>query len=154
MAIIYIIQSNLSHISDFYLGVTKNLERRIAFHKKSKATYKLYKFVNDNGGWQNFYFEVLEEVSDDERFQIEKKYIQTLKPSLNIVNTQHPNQYYRRKDNEDYINYQKQYKENNKERLRDAVRRYRAKIRNELIQSCPDTIKKGRPPNNNLTILT
>jgi hypothetical protein len=160
MAIIYIIQSNCSHISDFYLGVTKNLQTRIYHHKRNKENSYLYTFINNNGGWNNFYFEVIEEIDDDNRYQIERDYIEFLKPSLNTYHsvykqTANSKYYQNKKDKDYYKEYQKQYKEENKEKLRDAVRRYRAKIKNELIQSGSDTIKKrGRPPNNNLTILT
>jgi len=127
MAVIYVILCKNPDIQDFYLGVTKRLQRRIYEHKNSNGGNKLYEFVKNNGGWEYFYFEIIEEINDDIRYEIENNYLQLMKPSLNTNSVRHPNQYYRRKNDPKYVEYQKKYKENNIEKYRDAVRRCRLK---------------------------
>ena len=48
-------------VKDEYIGSTKNLYRRIYHHKSSshnsnlsKYNYKVYQFIRDHGGWDNF----------------------------------------------------------------------------------------------------
>lgn len=79
-------------LSDIYIGSTNNLNRRIVDHKKdcynknlSKYNNKLYTFIRDNGGFDNWKFKILEtlESSNEERKKKEQYYINKLNPSLN-----------------------------------------------------------------------
>ena len=79
-------------LSDIYIGSTNNLNRRIVDHKKdcynknvAKYNNKLYTFIRDKGGFDNWKFEILEtlESSNEERKKKEQYYINKLNPSLN-----------------------------------------------------------------------
>ena len=63
--IIYIIKCKDKSIKDWYIGSTINLKSRIMHHKsmcnnKNCKDYncKKYKFIRENGGFDNFYFEI------------------------------------------------------------------------------------------------
>lgn len=75
----------------FYIGSTINLPRRLRQHKHScksgkEYNYKLYKKIRENGNWENFNIEILEETEvafRNELYEIEKNYIKNLDPKLN-----------------------------------------------------------------------
>lgn len=76
-------------LSDIYIGSTNNLNRRIVYHKKdcynknlSKYNNKLYTFIRDNVGFDNWKFKILESFNE-ERKKKEQYYINKLNPSLN-----------------------------------------------------------------------
>jgi hypothetical protein len=79
-------------LSDIYIGSTNNLNRKIVDHKKdcynknvAKYNNKLYTFIRDKGGFDNWKFEILEtlESSNEEMKKKEQYYINKLNPSLN-----------------------------------------------------------------------
>jgi group I intron endonuclease len=76
----------------FYIGSTKNLDKRIISHRndvRNKNTF-FYKYVRDNGGFDNFIFEIYEELTDcttDELLRREKEIINLLNPYLNTDKT-------------------------------------------------------------------
>lgn len=78
-------------IQDSYIGSTKNLKRRIAMHIQScnaQTKIKLYDFIRENGGFENWTFEILEENTAEETTSIrqrEQHYMNELKPTLNQV---------------------------------------------------------------------
>jgi len=70
--IIYIIKCKDPKIEQCYIGSTTNLKNRIKNHKKAlkdetKNKNKLYKFIKKNNGFDNFYFEILQ---DEIKFNI------------------------------------------------------------------------------------
>ena len=85
IGVIYKIYCKDTDISDCYIGSTKNLYNRKRTHKyKSKIdNFKLYKFIRENGGYNNFDYQILEEIYIGDLKQYERKYIENLKPSLN-----------------------------------------------------------------------
>ena len=82
------------HCNDIYVGHTNNFEKRKQEHIKScsnsktKNHYcKIYQFIRASGGIDNWNMEILEEFyagSRKEAEQIEQKWIDNLKPTLNI----------------------------------------------------------------------
>lgn len=78
-----------------YIGSTNKLSTRKSHHKKNtnnraKKSYHrvLYKTIRDNGGWDAFIFEKLEEFeceTPQEARLKELEYINRLKPSLNMI---------------------------------------------------------------------
>jgi len=91
-AYVYVIKCNIPNILDCYIGSTCNLIKREQTHGYNcKYTYKnknnkLYSFVNDNGGFDNFQIEVLKIVYNITRKdlkKIERDFIIKYKPSLN-----------------------------------------------------------------------
>ena len=75
---------------DFYIGSTNNFTRRRYEHRTryncnvKRHNDKLYDFMRINGGLDNFEFSVLEEVDSDNLKMIEQKYMDELKPTLNV----------------------------------------------------------------------
>jgi hypothetical protein len=71
-------------VKEFYIGYTKNLNRRIITHRNTYKNEKIkwYKFVKDNGGFDNWVFNIIEE--DCEKIR-ERYWIEELKAELNSV---------------------------------------------------------------------
>ena len=92
--------------SMFYIGSTKDLNHRIKSHKFDCKTMdrKVYKYIRENGGWDNFEFEVIEKYDNYKEKEIE--IIQELQPPLNM------NLY-----NYDINEYAKAYRNKNKEKI-------------------------------------
>ena len=118
--------------TEFYIGSTKDLKERKRQHKKScntentsKYNMNLYQYIRDHGGYNSWSYEILEHIRNSinvyELRNVERKYIEQLKPSLN---TQLPNR--TKKE------YDKQYKQNNKELINQKNKQYRENNR-ELI---------------------
>lgn len=127
------------NISDCYVGSTINLCSRKKQHKSVCKTpenksynFKVYKFIRDNGGFDNFEFVVLKEVEVNNKVELkqhEAEQYELLKPSLNCNNPLiqidmklYQKEYYKEK----YTNYHKQryqekkdeYKERNNKRYK------------------------------------
>jgi hypothetical protein len=87
-AVVYVIRCLDKNILDEYIGSTYYLLNRKSKHKIDCEKYnnKLYSFVKNNGGWNNFEFIILEEFECEtslEKNQKEQEYIQKYKPTLN-----------------------------------------------------------------------
>jgi len=127
--IIYIIKCKDKNIKDCYIGSTTNLKQRIKSHKKCENdNRKVYQFIRNNGNFDNFYFEILEDDIEfnnkKELYKIEKYYIDEFKSNLNMYSAY--------KSKEDHKEYKKQYYKvnknyynNNKEKIKEQAKRYR-----------------------------
>ena len=90
---IYIIKSNNENITDVYVGSTTNFKRRYNEHKcycnkveGRKYNLHLYKFIRDNGGWDNFTMEIIETLDNQDKTELrmkEQHYYNTLNSTLN-----------------------------------------------------------------------
>jgi hypothetical protein len=75
-------------ITDVYVGST-NFTVRKKNHKYSckKSCYKVYKFIRDNGGWENWNMVIIKKYPNlTERYQLfkkERKWIKKMNPTLN-----------------------------------------------------------------------
>ena len=131
MNIIYKISCKDKNIRDFYIGSTIDFNRRKSVHKhycKSGFNLKLYNFINENEGWDNFEMEIVQKYANiqnrNELNQIEYKFILHMNPTLNRHN---PSLY---KNKADYtLNYQRK----NKEKTRQWSKTYYDKNR-ELVK--------------------
>ena len=95
-SVIYRIYCKNPDITECYIGSTKCFENRFSFHKTSTYNknlhfykYKLYQFIRDNGGWDNFDKEILEYYSCNNKKELkfkEQEYINKYKPTLNTLN--------------------------------------------------------------------
>ena len=76
-------------ITDVYVGSTTNFTVRKNNHKYSckKSCYKVYKFIRDNGGWENWNMVIIKKYPNlTERYQLlkkERKWIKKMNPTLN-----------------------------------------------------------------------
>jgi len=140
-SIIYKLCSKDPNVTDIYVGSTTNFRSRKYDHKSKcnnksetnkKYNLKVYKFIRDNGGFENWEMIMLQEYSCENKKQLqsrERYYIELLKSSLNGQLPTRTQQEYNI-DNEDKIKdyqkeYQKQYYENNKDKILEQNKQYR-----------------------------
>jgi len=91
---IYKIENNTDK-DQFYIGSTLNLSRRKCHHKKNVKNKrgklywcKLYVYIRENGGWDNFTFTKIHEMEVESMSQCteqEQAIINMLKPTLNSI---------------------------------------------------------------------
>ena len=110
----YIYCLHNENLPEYYVGHTVNLYDRNKLHRWATNIYgsKVYKYIKDNGGYNNFKMEVLDEIYclEIEARQYEKFYKNLLGATLN---TQEPGR--TRKEYRDLNN--PIYYENNKEQI-------------------------------------
>lgn len=89
---IYKICCKDTSIEDIYIGSTINFRNRKWLHKSNcnsnntNSHFKVYQFIRENGGWDNWDMILVENVNVNSKLELHKKereYIDLLKPSLN-----------------------------------------------------------------------
>jgi len=158
------------NIVDSYIGSTSNLELRKQKHEYDcmDGTSKVYQFIRENKGFDNFEFEILEDNIEfnhkKELHKIERYYIEELKSNLNSqIPTRTPKEYRKeyREKNKDKIKeyyeiirnqtekrkeyakmYDKKYKEENKEKKKELDKIYREKNKININCNCGSIISK------------
>jgi group I intron endonuclease len=131
-SIIYKLCCKNPNITEIYVGSTINFKKRKYDHKSvcnnnsetnKKYNLKVYKFIRDNGGFENWDIIMLEEYSCENKKQLEKReryYIELLKSNLNSeIPTQTKQEYY--ENNKDKI---KEYREENKDKITERKKQY------------------------------
>ena len=86
--IIYRIVCNDVSITDNYVGSTTNFKERLRAHRKCKKQYRLYQYVEENGGWDNFSMIEIEKfpcIDGNEARARERYWIEYFKSTLNMV---------------------------------------------------------------------
>ena len=124
MEVYYIYQikcKDTDNIKHCYIGSTKNWEARKNSHRyasNNNVQLKLYQFINNNGGWNNFEMIILESpcITKHEAVLLEKQYIQNYQSTLN------KNKPIRSKD--EITEYMKNYQIKNKEKLNNYMKLY------------------------------
>lgn len=123
----YKIICNNPEIKDCYVGSTKNIENRIRNHHykyRCGLLYKVYNFMRDNGGIENFTFTILEKKvfeKNTDAYQYEQLLINNNKSNLNVRSAyiteenkkKYQKNYYKKNKNELSL-YQKKYQKNYK----------------------------------------
>lgn len=133
--IIYKICCNDMNVTDIYVGHTTDIIRRRNHHKshiyneKSKEynQYK-YKFIRENGGWDNWSLVPVEEFSCENVNQAcirERYWIETLQASLNKVIPSRSKEEYREINKEKLNENKKEWYENNKDKILQKTKEYR-----------------------------
>ena len=118
---IYQIKCKDTEIKDFYIGSTRHWEARKNSHKHNsiyKLKYRLYEFINKNGGWENWEMILLESpcITKQEAVLLEKQYIINYKSTLN------KNKPIRSED--EITEYMRNYQIKNKEKLKNYMKMY------------------------------
>ena len=144
-------------IEDIYIGSTTNFKIRKNQHKTSccnvnsnKYNMKIYKFIRDNGGFNNWDMIMIEEYSCNNKKQLETReryWIEQLKSNLNSeLPTQTMSEWYsknkerisiegkeHRKNNKEQISKQrKEYREKQKEKINEQQKEYRKQNINKI----------------------
>ena len=130
---IYAIVCKDIKIEEVYVGSTNNLERRIYEHKSAcnnNNNFKVYQFIRDNGGFDNFKFIVLEHYKGEEEDlrQLERLWYETFPKEL-LLNTIYP-----KITKQEYKEYQQEYYKENKEKLNEYQKDYQKEYREENKQ--------------------
>lgn len=139
MLTIYQIYCKNPDITDCYIGSTKDYLRRKSDHKtncrnknRKQHNYKLYKFIRENGGFENWNFKILNQVKYHEelRFFQEQAYINLIKPSLNSCDAVFDVEKNKEKNKEYHMNYRIE----KKEKIKKKSKEYYQKNRDEMIR--------------------
>jgi hypothetical protein len=132
--IFYKIVCNDINITECYVGHTTNFIKRKQYHKGScnnendKAfNYNIYKFIRENGGWENWDMVMIEKSKCENSLDAKKKereYIEQLKASLNMnIPSRTKKEHYN--DNKEFIIEKcKKYVENNKVKVAENHKKY------------------------------
>lgn len=137
-ACIYKICCKDPSITDCYVGSTTDFVKRRYDHKwncdnsKYKKYYKLYRFINNNGGWNNFNMQVIEQYPcncKEELHRREGYFIRLLNCSLNAMIAGRTVKEYRidKKDE------QKQYRVDNREKILAQKKHYYNQNKEHLL---------------------
>ena len=124
---IYKLCCNDTDITDIYIGSTCNFTHRKYLHKSKcnnekdkNYNYYVYKFIRENGGWDNWSMILVEEVCCENKKQLnqkEREWIEKLKSTLNKkLPNRTPEEY---EKTEIRKNYKKKYHIKNKERIKE-----------------------------------
>jgi len=141
--LIYKLCCNNLEVKEIYVGSTLSFKHRKAQHKctcnsekDKKYIYKVYKYIRDNGGWDNWEMILVEEYNARDVRDLESReryWIEILKATLNCkIPTQTHKEYDKKYDenNKDKVQVKnKNYRENNKDKLREYGKKYREKIK-------------------------
>jgi len=124
--VIYKIYCKDETIKDLYVGSTDNFDRRCGHHisncnnKNIKSyNYKVYKFIREHGGFDNFIIEEIIECDESNRYEAEVHYFLKLNSTLN---TRWPKRS------------QKQYRIDNKEHISDQHRQYYNENKEQILE--------------------
>ena len=154
--VIYKICCKDTDITDIYVGHTTNINDRIRCHKDNcnypknkKYHFKVYDFIRNNGGWDNWNIIVLEEYpcnSYTDALIKERELYLSLKATLNTYYPQRTNEEYHNDNKEYYKVYIKQYRIDNKEKINEKSKQYRIdnieKTKEKIICECGCEIRK------------
>jgi len=128
-------------ITDCYVGSTTNFRTRKNQHKcvcykQEYKTYnrKVYQFIREHGGWENWDMVLIEKVNvndGNELHKEERKWIEQLNATLNqVIPTRTIKEY------------QKEYLENNKEKIRGKRKIYRENNKEKIKEYYEDNKDK------------
>ena len=135
-----------TEIKEIYIGSTINFTRRKCAHKtdchninSDKYHLKVYQFIRENGGWENWTMILIEKVNVDcklELLNIERSFIEELKPSLNQQIPSRTREEFKREywvKNKEQINEKRRaYSVKNKEQINKKRREHYDKNKEKL----------------------
>jgi|688.fasta_scaffold972036_1 hypothetical protein len=132
--VIYKIICNDENIKDVYVGSTTNFKKRKLNHKSNcnneklaEHNYKVYKFIRNNGGWDNFSMIVVENFPCNnslESHERERYYYDILNCTLNTVTPGRTRGEYVKEYYKENIEYYKEYNQKNKEKNKEYNKEY------------------------------
>lgn len=174
-ALIYNLCCNDPNITDIYIGSTTNFYQRKRAHKYScnnpnENNYNLYvyKFIRDNGGWENWRMDLIEFYECKGKLELLKRegeLIKNLKPTLNKEIPGRTQKEYN-EDNKEKIKIKKkeydtknkvkikerkkEYYQNNIDKIKEQKKEYREKNKDkikEYYQKNKDKLREGAKNN-------
>ena len=155
LGIIYLIKHKTDDTKKVYVGSTNNLKKRINIHrhdcnneKRKNYNYKLYQYLRENGGFNQYEFIILECYVCNlkhELYDREDDYIKMYPNNLNQFRAYLTRQEYKKKKNEKQkiyyeehkklINeYQKKWREQHKNKIFEYAKKYREEYKKEIYE--------------------
>ena len=127
------------NIKDIYIGHTTNFTKRKQSHKNSCSTkdIKVYQFIRDNGGWDNWEMIEIEKCSFNDANEArarERYWIETLNSSLNVNTPSRTN---------------KEYVHTHKDQRKETIQRYLKKKMVYPCEVCGNSQSTNIPRHNN-----
>jgi hypothetical protein len=139
--IIYKLICNDENITDFYIGHTTDYLQRKNNHKShcnniksKKHNLKVYKFIRENGNWNNWNMIKFEDYpcnDEKEAKQREDYWVEELKSTLNSIRPSRTKKEYREQNankikeyREQNANKNKEYREQNAEKIKEKSKEY------------------------------
>ncbi len=132
-SLMYKIVCKDTNIKNVYIGSTTSFKHRKSQHKYTcnnendkHYNHNVYKFIRDNGGWNNFDMVLIDYTPCNTKLQLhklERQYIEKIDNDL-LLNKQLPT---RKKED-----YDKEWYENNKETLKEKQKKYRTENKETL----------------------
>tara|TARA_R110000796_G_scaffold245400_1_gene369581 strand:+ start:158 stop:685 length:528 start_codon:yes stop_codon:yes gene_type:complete len=128
MICVYKITCLIPNINWCYVGSTKNYHKRKSEHKRDcynkknpKYNKKTYCFIRENGGFDNFQFEIIEKFEKYDKLKLHERELYYIDKTWNINSNQ------RRPCTKDdnRLTRKKEYRENNKEKISQKIKEYR-----------------------------
>lgn len=146
--VIYKIFCKNPEIKDIYIGSTTIFQYRKYRHKShcKNTNYDnsfKYKFINENGGWENWEMIELEKYEAEDKLSLEERekyYINLLKPTLNSVKIYPSKEELNIKARE----YNKKYYDNNKEKVKQMRKKYIQNNKEKIKQLWEKSYEKRR----------
>jgi hypothetical protein len=146
--VIYKIYCKDETIKDCYVGSTNNFNKRCRDHnndcnnENSKAyNYKVYKFIRQHGGFDNFLIEEIIECDESNRYDAEVNYFLKLNSTLNTFWPRRSSKQ-RYIDNRDEILEQhRHYYNDNKEQILETKKQYYIDNREQILEKVKTKIE-------------
>jgi len=130
------------NIKEIYIGSTCNFARRKCRHKSccnnknGNYNFKVYQFIRDNGGWDNWDMILVEEFSCEnkmQKLQRERYWYEELKADLNRDcpgrGLKEYRQYYEQTHKEEKREYCKQYRETHHEQIKEYRKTHKEEMK-------------------------
>ena len=145
VACIYRISHKLDYDNNnVYIGSTTNLHRRKIQHKSTCISendkayhYKLYEYIRENGGWENFQFIILrvcEDANKKELIKLEQSFIDVYEPTLNTKSASHTKDEWYKKNKERIKIQRADYRIENREEIIKKKKEYYEKNKEEILK--------------------
>ena len=136
-AVIYMIKHKTDDTKEFYIGSSKDFKARCWKHKSScnnqnirSYNYKVYKYIRENGGWDEWEIILLYDYPCKNRNELEleeKRAVKEYKSTLNQVIPSRTRKEYKEANKEKIQQQKKEYNKANKEKiLQQSKERYEA----------------------------
>ncbi len=150
-ACIYKICCKDTSITDCYVGSTTNFKQRKNCHRRccsdnnKNKDIKIYKFIRDNGEWDNWDMILVEKVNVNDVYELkkeERKWIEELNATLNCYIPTRTKTEYQKEYNKEYyennkkqiLEYNKEYHKNNKEKIKEYNKEYHKNNKEKILE--------------------
>jgi hypothetical protein len=135
------------NVKDCYVGSTTNFTKRKQQHKENclekskKYNYRVYQFIINNGGWDNWSMIMIEKISCENHqdvLKLERKFLEDFNATLNMNIPSRTSKEYNEENKEKMKEYHKSYTDKNKDKKKEYDKLYneenkeKIKVKNKL----------------------